>query len=85
MVAKRIYTDNGRVCMLIFYIGGNGSHANAHRSDKDKGIVLIPLLTDFRASDDLGTKFTLEDLRNILACLTDLYDGYLLHFKIVIG
>ena len=71
--------------MFVFDIGGDGAYANAHRSYKNEGIEFIPILTNFGTSDGLGTKFTLKDLRNILACFADLYDGYLLHFNMVIG
>jgi hypothetical protein len=71
--------------MFVLNVGGNSSDTDTHRSDEDKGIIFLPLLTDFRTSDNLGTKFTLEDLRNILARFTNLYDSYLLHFNIVIG
>ena len=71
--------------MFILDIGGDGAYANAHRSDKNEGIEFIPMLPNLGTIYGFGTKFTLEDVSNILASLADLYDGYLLHFNISMG
>ena len=71
--------------MLVLDVWRDGAHTDAHRSDKNEGIEFIPILTNFGTSDGLGTEFALKGVSNILASLADLYDGYLLHFNIVIG
>ena len=71
-----IDTHHSRICVLVFNIRGDGTYTDSHGADEHKAIELVPLLADIRALNDLGTEFTLEDLRNILACLTDLYNSY---------
>ena len=85
VVAKRIYTDNGRVFVFVLDIWGNGAYTDTHSANEDKGIELVPLFTNIRTLNGLGTKFTLEYIGDFLAGLTNLYDGYLLHFNNSIG
>ena len=53
--------------------------------DKHEAIELVPLFANVSTLNDFGTKFVLERKGNVLACFADLYDGYLLHFNMVIG
>jgi hypothetical protein len=85
VVAKRIYTDNGWVFVFILDIWGNRAHTDAHCANENEGIISVPLFTNIRTLNGLGTKFTLEYIGDFLAGLTNLYDGYLLHFNNSIG
>ena len=78
-------TDHSWVFVFVFDIWCNGSDADAHGSDENKGIELLPLLSYLRTLDDLGFEFTLEGAGNLLPCLADLDDCYLhRHFSLFI-
>ena len=66
--------------MLVFDVGRDGSHADTHRPDEDKGVELLPICRDGIATYGNGCwVLLLETEGNGCSCLADLYDGYL-HF-----
>ena len=85
VLSQAIDTHHRRIFVLVLYERCNRSDTNAHRSDEDKGIVVLPLTFHFRAQNHLGVQFSLQGLSNLVACLADGDDGYLLHVSISIG
>ena len=77
MVAKRIYTDNGRVGVFVFNIGGNSAHTDTHSTNKHKGIKVLPMSSYCCTLDEFGSQFLLDEIGNMSAFLANLYDGYL--------
>ena len=71
--------------MLVTNVWGDGAHTDAHSTDKYESIELLPLRANICSQNGFGTKFTLERLGDCTASLADLYNGYLLHFNIVMG
>ena len=77
---------HGGVFMLVLDIRGDGAYADAHRTDKHKGIVVSPVCRDGIAThSDGGGEMLFQAGGDSDACLADLYDCYLLHFRISIG
>ena len=70
-----IHAHNGRVGMLVLDKRRDGTHADAHGTDEDKGVAALPLLAHFLAVDDVRVQLPLQQLRQIAARRTDLYDG----------
>ena len=82
---QTIDTYHSWVFVLILNIRSNGAYADAHSTNEDEGIKILPLLANITASDDLGIEFSLEILGNLFPCLANGYDSYLLHRNISIG
>ncbi len=85
MLAKTIDTDHGGVLVLVLNIWGNGAHTDAHGPDEHEGILLFPFLANICALNDCGTQLSFQRSGYLAAGLAHLYNGYLLHFSIVIG
>ena len=83
--AHAVHAHHGRVAVLVLHIWCNGSYADAHGSDEDKGVVIGPLSAHVCALDDGGAEFSLQGVGHLLAGVADGDDGYLLHFRIVMG
>ena len=83
--SETVDADHRRVLMFVLDIWGDGSYADAHGSDEDEGIVLVPLSAYLCALNDLSLQFALEQQGVFLALLANLDYRYLLHFSMVIG
>ena len=83
--SQRVDAHYSRVFVLVFDQRGYRPHTDAHRSDKDKSIILSPHLAYVCASDGFSAQFSLEHSGCLIASLADLYYGCLLHLNIVIG
>ena len=85
MQSYAIYANHSRVGMFIFDIGTNGAYTDAHRTDEDEGIVVVPLFAYFSAGNNLCMESTLERQDNSFAGFTDLDNCYFWHFSISMG
>ena len=85
MLTEAVHTHHRRIFVLVLHKGGDGSHADAHGSNEDEGIEMIPLGTYLSALDGLGVQLTLQNRGDVTACLADGDDGYFLHRRIVMG
>ena len=85
MLPETVDANHSGIVVLILYKRGNGSHTDAHSSDEDESIEFLPLFANIGALNCFSTKLFDERRGNFLPSLTDLYDGYLLHFRISIG
>ena len=85
ILAQRINTDHGRITMFILDVWSDGTNTDAHSTNENESIKLLPLGRDSIATHTLGTKHLLQTGSDGSTSLADLYDCYLLHFSIVIG
>ena len=83
--AEAVDTDHGGVRVLVGDAGGDGAHANAHGPDEYESVEVVPALVDVLATDDFSLELGEQQTGDVLALLADLYDGYFLHFRMVIG
>ena len=77
VLPKAIDTHHRRIFVLVLHERRNCPDTNAHRSDEDKGIEVLPLITHFCALNGLGFQLSLQSQGNILPCLADLNNSYL--------
>ena len=68
-------TDHSRVFVFILDVWGNGTNADAHGSDEDKGVKLFPQFSYLSTTDDLGTEFSLQRKGDVSPRLADLDNG----------
>ena len=85
VLSKTVDADDGGVGVLVLDEGGNGTDADAHRSDEDESIMLSPFLADVCTLDFLGFQLLFQYGGNLVSSLTNCYNSYLLHRNIVIG
>ena len=85
MLPQTVDANDGRVGVLVFDIWSDRAYTDAHGTDEDEGIKVVPLTTHIRSLYAFGIPLTLEHECDVLASLVDLYDCYLLHVSISIG
>ena len=83
--AGAVDTYHGRVGVFVVDIGCYGTHTDAHGSNEDEGIEVIPALADILSADVFPLELRKKDLGNVPAFIAYGYDGYLLHLSMVMG
>ena len=84
VAAGRVDADHGRVGVLILEAGGDGADADAHGSDEDQGVEVVPAGGDVGAVEGLALRLLTDDVGHMSAAIADGYDGCS-HFSMSMG
>ena len=85
VLPEAVDADHSGVFVLVLDIRCDSAHADAHGTDEDEGVEVVPALADVGAGEDTCAQFSFQFRCDFAASLADGYNGYLLHFSIVIG
>ena len=81
VLAQRVQTQDGGVAVLVVDERGDGADTDAHGTDEDKGVEVVPARRDIGARNDFASRCLPYLLRGVRPGFANLYDGYLLHLQ----